>query len=321
MGPREAAGSEMRGTAASVAVMCECVGVGGTHNSTSRASASLSAWKVVKPRRGPLPSKGGVRYTFRTVIATRPLGVARRNRHRPQIPFGLPRPTEDYLSVGFVVRRRIGSFMRTLSVHQLREGDKFEFLLEGRTSPLDEKFGLRRGAMVVVRAPRVNPAANSCFFRYRPLDDDSPEAHSWNGMADVQVAVLGAPDATGPANSSPAAPSPTKPAAEVAAAEPQAKAARPVKTRRTKDAAPAVEAEPAAKKPRKSAAAAKSPAEPAADKKAAGRTTVRRTDTSPAKPGAKSKSVKKARKKPAAVGKKAPTLKSSAKKPGARRGA
>ena len=35
--------------------------------------------------------------------------------------------------------------MRTLSVHQLREGDKFEFLLEGRTSPLDEKFGLRRG--------------------------------------------------------------------------------------------------------------------------------------------------------------------------------
>lgn len=96
---------------------------------------------------------------------------------------------------------------KLLSVAQLRVGDRFEFVAIG------DKFAGSQAKdsehmMIVANEPKVNRAANSCFFRYK-AEADPIESRSWNGTAEIEVRVFTehAPQAAAP---------PTPPARETA---------------------------------------------------------------------------------------------------------
>src|SRR5262245_58006698 len=99
---------------------------------------------------------------------------------------------------------------KLVSVAQLKVGDVFEFVV---AKPDDPRAAERSGAShcLVIRAPSVNMAANTCFFRYR-REESAPGApahgestHSFNGPPDLKVALPGTepdePPAAKPAHS------------------------------------------------------------------------------------------------------------------------
>jgi len=153
--------------------------------------------------------------------------------------------------------------MKNTAVEKLQLHDKFEFLSEKSASPGDSRFGRASGAMIVTRAPQVNPAANSCFFRYSAVDEPNGESRSFNGVLGLEVGLL--VDKPEP-----------KPTAETDVAESNAGdadevAAKPTRKKATKKAAAPVKKKSAAKKTATkraavSTAAAKKPAKKSAKK-------------------------------------------------------
>jgi len=150
--------------------------------------------------------------------------------------------------------------MKNTAVEKLQLNDKFEFLSEKSASSGDSRFGRASGAMIVTRAPQVNPAANSCFFRYSAIDEPNGESRSFNGVLGLEVGLLvDKPE-----------PKPTaKPTAD--AVDSEKVAAKPIRKKAAKKTASPVKKKSATKKTATkraavSTAAAKKPAKKTAKK-------------------------------------------------------
>jgi hypothetical protein len=78
-----------------------------------------------------------------------------------------------------------------LRVEALKTGDRFAFL----SSHSDDTVA---PTMIVTRLPAVNPAANSCHFRYQPQPgagaaiktNEWQDNQSWNGAPGVMVRLI-----------------------------------------------------------------------------------------------------------------------------------
>jgi hypothetical protein len=223
---------------------------------------------------------------------------------------------------------------KLVSVSQLKVGDVFEFVVARPDDPRGGAAPEKSSHCLVIRAPSVNLAANTCFFRYR-RDDAAPGApahgestHSFNGPPDLKVQLPGSEPE--PASASAAAKPPTahsgtddsaraakKPAAEKlspqeAAAPPTTPAKPYMLSKSTKRAVDFSTAERAEPRQEGAILPALSKAKPeAAEKKKATKTAVE-------KPAAKKKTAEKAAPKKAAAtkpAKKAATKKAAAAKP------